>query len=191
MKIKLKKIIASISAATMLITSTLTATVSAGSDGTRFPFSLESYLNQNITTNCSFTVEGAENVEYIFTFDSVGSPDAKLRDMDASDGTRSMRIRGSYTESTERGLGALFTLKFGNQTEDGQYVISFDLYRELSSDYDYAALNYDGWDGPARLTGTTKWTVEELGAGSSIGGTGTGTWRDTQQHFQQLQMTRS
>ena len=144
--------------------------------GTRFLFPLESYIDQNITTASTFTVEGAENVEYIFTFDGVGSPDAKVRTLDASDGTRSMRIRGTDTTSKDIGLGALFTLKFGKPTEDGQYVISFDLYRELSSIRDYAALNHDGWDGAARLTGNTKWTVTELGTGNGIGGTGTGRW---------------
>ena len=171
----MKRIITAISAVAMLITSSLTATVSA-SDETRFPFPLEGLVDQNITASSTFAVAGAENVVYSFTFDSEGWADAKVRTADASNGTRSLRIRGTGTTSMSRGLGAEFTVKFGNPTADGQYVISFDLYREKSSDYDYAALNYDGWDGPARLTDTTKWAVTELGAGNSIGGVGTGSW---------------
>ena len=145
-------------------------------DGTRFPFPLEGLVDQNITTSGTYLVAGAENVVYQMTFDSVGSPDAKVRNGDGSDGNRSMRIRGSYTTSTSMGLGAEFTIKFGKPTTNGKYVISFDLYRELSSNYDYAALNYDGWNGAARLTGTTMWTVTPLGAGNSIGGAGSGSW---------------
>ena len=145
-------------------------------EGTRFPFAFEGYVEQKIDTASTFMVKGTKNVEYSFEFDSNGSPDAKLREADASNGTRSMRIRGTDTTSRSRGLGALFTIKFGNQTDNGKYIISFDLYRELSSKYDYAALNYDGWDGPARLTGTTKWKVKELGKGKDIGGVGEGTW---------------
>ena len=173
---KYKKIIATISAAAMLITSAITATADTAVEGKRFPFPLESYVDENIKTSSTYTVEGAKNVVYSFTFDSVGWADAKVRNGDGSDGNRSLRIRGTGTTSRSRGLGAEFTVKFGNPTADGKYVISFDLYRELSSDYDYATLNYDGWDGPARLTGTTKWAVTELGAGNSIGGVGTGSW---------------
>ena len=176
MKIKFKRIIGTISAVAMLVTSSLTASVSAASGGTHFPFPLSGYVDQNITTACTFTVEGAENVVYSFTFDSVGWADAKVRSNEGSDGNRSLRIRGTGTTSRSEGLGAEFTLKFGDPTEDGQYVISFDLYREQSSAYDYVALNYDGWDEGARLTGTTTWTATELGAGNSIGGAGTGTW---------------
>ena len=173
---KFKRIFATISAAAMLITSSLTATVSAASDETHFPFPLEGVVDQNITTASTYTVAGAENVVYSFTFDSAGWSDAKVRSNEGSDGNRSLRIRGTGSTSTSKGLGALFTLKFGNPTADGQYVISFDLYREKSDDRDYAALNYDGWDGAARLTGTSKWTVTSLGTGSNIGGAGSGSW---------------
>ena len=172
----MKRIITAISAAAVLITSSLTATVFADSEGTRFPFPIEGLVDQNITTASTFVVEGAPNVVYQMTFDSVGWADAKVRNGDGSDGNRSLRIRGTGTVSKSKGLGAELTVKFGNPTNDGQYVISFDLYREQSSSYDYATLNYDGWDSTARLSDNTLWTVTQLGAGNSIGGAGNGSW---------------
>ena len=171
----MKKLVAIATAAAALVSNIISASALTTANGTQVKFPLEAYVGQSIPAGKYYS-PSASNIYYNVLLGSGGT--VKLNENGlASNGKRSLQLKGNDKNYGGSTGGARITLMLGDKTPDQKYVISFDAWRQSPDWQDYAALNESKWNGNSRLTDTKTWTVETLGVGSEIGGIGDKEWK--------------
>ncbi|MBR5809595.1 MAG: hypothetical protein IKY39_05820, partial [Clostridia bacterium] len=100
-------------------------------------------------------------VQYVATYGEGGY--AKVDSTIAAYGENSLKLFGADKNVGGTTGSARLTLKLGEKTSDNNYVISFDVYREVTDSRDYITLNEWNWESTARLDNGTLWNKTVLG----------------------------
>ncbi len=183
---KLKKLIAVVAAASMLLASCITANANTILNGKRYATLFGGTTDNNSTDikNTTISLSGT-NAKLISSSHSSGTyAYIKYRNTMGTSGTHSLDLNaGGSTNYDRDNGGAMVRFVFGQPSSDGNYHISFNMTRFGTDPTDYATLNWDSWNGAARLNSGSKWTKTNLGTGVANGGIGDQEWTKYEADF--------
>ncbi len=181
-----KKIIALTILTSMVLANFITVNASTIVDGIHRPGLFDSVADNNDTDikNTTTSVSGTDAKLVTSSHSSGTWAYIKYRNTMGTSGTHSLDLNaGGSTNYDRDNGGAMVRFVFGQSSADGKYHVSFNLTTFGTSTSDYATLNWDSWDGAAKLYSGSKWKKTEIGTGASNGGIGDQVWTKYEADF--------